>query len=54
MAEGVLSEEEIMKRVQRILVGVHSVPFIPQLFCATHPPNQVILLGFESFEFLFD
>jgi hypothetical protein len=32
---------EALKRVQRVLLDVHAVPYIPQLFIMANPPKQV-------------
>jgi hypothetical protein len=32
---------EALKRVQRVLLDVHAVPYVPQLFSAENPPKQV-------------
>lgn len=41
MAKDVPSIEEIMRRVTLILNDVNSKPYVPKLFSAKNPPNQV-------------
>lgn len=32
---------EALKRVQHVLLDVHTVPYVPQLFSAANPPKQI-------------
>jgi hypothetical protein len=44
MAKDVLSMEETIRRVERILTDMHSEPYVPKLFSTKDPPNAVSVL----------
>ena len=43
-----LAGGDALKTVQRVLLDVTSIPYVPKLFCANNPPKQVKISCYQG------